>query len=402
MPVYSYTAFSCRTLYFSILVVFALGGCQTTATDPYAGAPITNTTVVSEINDILDQRQIPTEALLDADGKWNLVEQNDEYDPAAEHLKARQNVDTGRRTKMASLSPKFDPEVDNDQDKTFRVLKVQKDKKKDTSLASLFGFGGNDSEERNLRPPEQYEGYVIPEKKPVQEDGPVRSIMASLGLDSRKPLEDKSSDNNPSDPKAGDIIAPEGGAPIIPTRKPAYMKSQSKLALNDIQPSAGGDPKPADVNAVVPKQKPVSGRMEVSGKIPVPKVKTDFRPVNLKTLKLQTLSQEGRASILNLRSGEHKGRTRIVFEVKGTPKYQARLDNAKALLVVSFSSSEWDVETLHRFNLGSVAKSYKVSEENGSVRLEISLRKSSEILKSIDLGRGQNGLNRVVIDLKNG
>ncbi len=400
MPFYSYTAFSCRTLYFSILVVFVLGGCQTTgSSDPYAGEPIGNTQMVAEINDILDQREIPTEALLDADGNWNLVEQKDAYDPAAEHMKARINVDTGRRTKMASLSAKFDPDVDSEQDKTFRVLRVQKDTKKDKSLASLFGLGGHDEERANLRPPEKYEGYVIPEKKPKHEEGTVRSIMASLGLESSEPQTDTLENVVVPDAKPRPGLSYSATKTVIPSRKPVRPNAQSMIALNDIQPSAGGENKRL---TVVPKQKPVAERMEVSGKIPVPKVKTDFKPVNLKTLKLQTMSQAGRASIVNLRSGEHAGKTRIVLEVDGDPTYQAQIDTGRRVLVINFSSSAWEVKKTHRFNLASVAKDYRVSEENGSVRLEISLRKNSKILQAVDLGQGQNGLKRIVLDLKNG
>lgn len=82
---------------------------------------------LDDVVSILDNRKVSSEMLLSANGNWNMVEQEQEYDPAAEHLKARQHVDTGRRTKMASLSPHFDTSNETGHDGKFRVLRIQND-----------------------------------------------------------------------------------------------------------------------------------------------------------------------------------------------------------------------------------------------------------------------------------
>lgn len=72
-----------------------------------------------------DASTTSSEALLSAEGNWNIIEESATNDPALAHQRARDKVDPRRRNVMRELSPHFTPGAKSGEDGKMRVLKMQ-------------------------------------------------------------------------------------------------------------------------------------------------------------------------------------------------------------------------------------------------------------------------------------
>lgn len=342
---------------------------------------------LAEVNSILEarrkQKKISPEDLLDAEGNMNVVEQTAEYDPAAEHLKARSSVDTGRKVKVAELSPKFDVHTDDQSDKTFRVVKMAEGDKR---IQEPVEEGPKQvaSVDPSVKETPQIEGraedgftVVVPGRKPVFE------VV--------KPQEVQVAD-----------------AAIAPGRKP-LSSVESIEDVADIEPAAGS----SDIPPVLPKRKPVQSVSDPAFLKPAivtdspkkaPK-KPSFMPVKLQPLGLEAqaeLLSSGGDEILKMRSGENAGRTRIVFDVRGEARFEASMDSSKNLVSVEFQGAKWSAGDGPEFNMLSVVRAAHVETlPGGVVRISLELKKESKILAATALDSDKPGMKRVVIDLRN-
>ncbi len=408
-----------------------LCACQTTSLSPYlkAGAAQDSSiedhaakappsTVLDEVVSILEGRgadaEIEPEELLEAEGSMNIVDQTaDPYDPSAEHLKARNHVDTNRKTKVASLTPHFDPDISPEKDNKFRVLKIQKDDMKETQMASavtvpervperitetVIAFEG----QKDVPAPEVFEtdfadaGTVVPGRKPVRNtEGDV--LLAALSA--------------PVDVRAESAVpAP---SEVIPERKPVSPLSEPQsLRAEDvaiIEPAAGLSDV-VDPSAVVPTRKPpapvkISGTPEISAPVPPSRPKTSFMAVNLTPMKTKDslLSAPGRGDVIKIRSAEHTGKTRIVLDIKGDARFDARLDNGAKALLVDLQNAAWSAGHEMDLHSLSIISGFRVETPGGgATRLVLSLKKDTKLLQAVSFGTNAEGVTRIVIDLKNG
>lgn len=409
-----------------------LCACQTTSLSPYlkAGEATESynaehaakpppSSVLDEVASILEGRgsedgeEIDPEELLEAEGNMNIVEQTaDSYDPAAEHLKAREHVDTNRKTKVASLAPHFDPDLAPEKDNKFRVLKIQKGDMKETKLASAVTVPERvperitesvitfDGQEEASAPEETFgmeladAGIVVPARKPPRDSGG-EMLLAALSA--------------PVD------VRPDVPEPValLPPRKPEALVSEPKALRADdlaaIEPAAGLSDL-SDVVAVVPSRKPPAplksaAVTEASAPVPPARPKTSFMAVNLTPMKTKESLQasEGRGDVIKIRSAEHSGKTRIVLDIQGDASFEAKLDNGRKALLVDLENAEWSAGQEMELHSLSIVSGFTVEPAGGGgTRLVVSLKKDTKLLQAVSFGTNAQGVTRIVIDLKNG
>ncbi len=400
---------------------------------------VNNSSVLSEVNSIINNRKISPESLLQARGSWEIVDETEKYDPAAEHLKARQGVNVKRMSKNKGLSAHFNPKAEGRQDNTFRILKVEREDIRPASddsdlsnekmqLAKEFTAMSAINEGQETR------GSIIkdqtatlstqvsattPQKREASlssiveritktasrgKSQPQAQVIGGVPIPQQKP--DIAQLNDISAEKL--IIDGVRGKVIIPAKKPVFSKKRSNNSkgLNSLVPASGDVPQNNQNNNIK--------------SVPIPRVKTDFMAVNLKSLQEANQQQSSvgnnsseymtnsalpshrRAKIINLRSGEHKGKTRIVLDIKGKVNFTKHLDNNSNILYLDIDNAIWDIDHKISFNSHSVVKGYKAyAKGNNYTRIEIILKKDSEILGSALLGRNSNGVSRLIFDLKN-
>lgn len=411
-----------------------LCACQTTSLSPYLKAgeatdPPTSevhaaqpppSTVLDEVVSILEGRgedsdaEIDPEELLEAEGSMDIVDQTaDPYDPAAEHLKARTHVDTNRKTKVASLTPHFDPDIAPEKDNKFRVLKIQKGDMKETQMASAVTVPEQVPEritesvitfedQKDVPAPEVFEtefadaGTVVPGRKPARNsEGDVLLAALSAPMDMQ--------------PQPAVLATPE----VIPVRKPEPPLAASEdLRAEDvavIEPAAGFAEN-FDAEAVIPTRKPPapvksSAAPEVSAPLVPPRPKTSFMAVNLTPMKTKESFEtaQGRGDVVKIRSAEHEGKTRIVLDIKGDARFDARLDNGSKALLVDLQNAGWSAgDEMDLHSLSIISGFSHEAAGGGATRLVVNLKKDTKLLQAVSFGTNAQGVTRIVIDLKNG
>ncbi len=169
------------------------------------------TNLQSSSNKNIVTKKIDSESLLDADGHWNIVEKSKSYDPAAAHLRARENVNIKRRGKKAALSAHFKPDAKSGLDGKLRVLRLEPQK----------GVSGNVS------------AYELADKKLPKE---IRNdfIITPPAMPKRKILNRKTANTSPpiSDviipkrkPVASSFVSDTLMLKSIPKRKPSFVSN---------------------------------------------------------------------------------------------------------------------------------------------------------------------------------
>ncbi|MCB1840146.1 MAG: hypothetical protein KDI61_07790 [Alphaproteobacteria bacterium] len=400
------------------MCVLCLTACQTTSAGFQKSGQVSGSShtslsespseVLADVTAILDHRGgeagISPEDLLEADGNMNIIEQTpEEPDPSSEHLKAREHVDTSRKTKSASLAPRFDPDLAPEKDNRFRVLKIQKGDMKDTKLASAITVP-------QTVPERVTESVITFEPEPAD---PMKAVLeASTVVPARKPSKaDQGAVEVAMTSKP--VRAEESRAPlspvVVPVHKPVYEDRRPEQ-IASIEPAAGLNSHAVPVAPVVPAKKPAVAKSRDSddlggSKIPIPRPKTSFMAVNLKPLNAEVSSpgSPGRGDVIKVRSGEHSGKTRIVFDISGDARFDAKLDHARKVLVVDLQNAEWSADEHVQFHALSIVSGYRVQPlSDGATRIELSLKKDTKLLQAVSFGTDAKGITRIVLDLKNG
>lgn len=359
-----------------------------------------------------------SEVLLEAEGKWNLVEQTSESDPALAHMKARGEVDPKRFKKVSELSPHFTPDAKSGQDGKMRVLKLEP-----------TGKGW----ERELSPGEQYriaetaiakpaQKVVEPEtaeqmktlfgeEKPTGKTAPIKSVTVAPEKDSEglgeflssvfsgdKP-ENKESVYVPvqkTDQVQAGVYKSDISGIVVPPPIPAI---KLKIMAQPVSLTVTPPQKPQEVifsasPAVIPRQKPEivarkGGEMKAS-----PAGTQDVVSVNG--------VQTGKVSALGVRSGVHPGKTRIAFDFSGEVRYKVALDHIRGVLRIKFENTDWAVDEQGTMEYDSkILGSYIARpQKDGSVIFEVRIKEKASISDTMILRPGVTRNHRVVIDLQ--
>jgi N-acetylmuramoyl-L-alanine amidase len=105
------------------------------------------------------------------------------------------------------------------------------------------------------------------------------------------------------------------------------------------------------------------------------------------------------SSVMDIRIGEHPGKTRIVLDVRGKTGFTADLDNQEKILVAELPEAGWNATAQKTLSSSPLIASYRTEAlDNGGTLLIVQLKKSASIAYKgamDDPGKGQ----RLIIDL---
>jgi len=329
---------------------------------------------------VASRREISSEDLLENDDALSLVEQGRDYDPARAHLEARKRVNTKRRRTDKDLAAHFKPDAKSGRDETFRILRMQGSKSADRyknvkvsgrsvstptgTVSDKAGFSSRLSRLFSLQP--KNDAVVIPGVKP---DIPWRYRRETSFSEQR------------------DILALKVGAVVngivLP---PPLPKSKRARSVVNIASSS------SELDVIVPQRKPV-GRDGVSSS---PALKLPGGIIDN-----GKLSGE-RSSVLHVRSGVHSGKSRFVMELDNPTRYKVAIDPLRNVLRVKLEHSYLRIEPKGVLTGTSLLGSYVArGQADGSVLIEVRLKKKSKILETMQLRPNDAARHRIVIDLKN-
>jgi hypothetical protein len=108
--------------------------------------------------------------------------------------------------------------------------------------------------------------------------------------------------------------------------------------------------------------------------------------------------------VLDLRLGEHTGKTRLVFDVNGAVTFRADLDNAEKILIVEIEKAAWNAAAAKTLS-SPMVQSYSTQALDGGngVRVILVLKKNATISsQSLLKPEGAQANHRIVIDLTHG
>ncbi len=331
-------------------------------------------------NDARKPTNVNSNALLVARGNWNLVEQGGAMDPAEAHKLARENVNVRRRSKKEELSAHFTPDAKSGEDGKMRVLRMELDNRKDS---------GADNGRYDLA-----ESSVVKPSRTVAESDLLRKIKSLFGEEDAggKNLNEASSAMDDAVPVVEEARASASKVSalgvVVPERKPERgFVVKPAVAKEEI---AGG--------AVVPPALPV--RKIAAGKdVVIPRAKPDI----LKSAGAEPSSAmaKGHAQAVKIRSGMHKGKTRLVIEVTRPVEYKVAIDHVRNVLRVKIENTQWAMPPQDSFAQSKLLGTYIARQQaDGSVLFEVRLGKQSKILDTVMMRPNLSSQHRIVIDLK--
>ncbi len=327
-------------------------------------------------------KNIKSESLLHEEGVWNLVEQSKSYDPAQAHLEARQKVDTSRRRNDTTLAAHFEPDAKSGKDGKLRVLRVDAGKSsfdiyKDIEIA----------ESSFVKPSNTVAGAehlqkitsVFGKQKPLLKHDVVPSRKPAQGRGGRD-IEDvvRSSLSEAFEAVGVGVVRP----PALPARKkPRKVVQQVGIAAQspvEVERVAGVD------GAPIPKSKPA-----VSSSV--------------KSKVIQNGDLPSGVSIVNdLRAAVHNGKFRLVIETKNATRYKVVVDHIRRVLRVKLDSARLKMSPQGSLSKANALFGTYIAREksDGSVLLEVRMKKESQILDTMILRPNLSSNHRIVIDMK--
>lgn len=385
-------------------------------------------------------KTVHSEDLLEANGKWSVVEKGG-YDPEAAHMQARKSVNIKRRSKDSSLSAHFEPDAKSGEDGKVRLLEVEGAQKTDWAeiYSSMKPALKSQTPKKDVTPkdtaPKPAADIVV---TPQLEKAPTVAATVQAGAQegAQPGVQNKPGSDLVIDQKAKMI-----DGIIVPGTKPRqegtgrYMISAEETIA--IRPKAKPELKPStqtDKETVRVKQEeaaqqdkasvaqslvsvtsaePLPAIVKLDGvDVPIPKTKPHFA-VRAATAKGQSgvsavqprVFEVGRVSdvlseVLKIRSGVYQGKTRIVIELTENPHYKTMVDPLRNVLRVKIMNSKWGASMQGTLSVGEVLGTYVVREQrDGSTLMEVRLKKPVDIMNAMILGPNTVSQHRIVIDL---
>lgn len=108
----------------------------------------------------------------------------------------------------------------------------------------------------------------------------------------------------------------------------------------------------------------------------------------------------GAPAVVNVRTGVHSGKTRLVLDLTAPGQYQADLDNAENVLVVTLPGLAWSAVADKSLANNPVIKGYTARPVGDGTVLAVELKKPSRVLMSTALPPNPiNNHHRLVFDL---
>ena len=171
------------------------------------------------------------------------------------------------------------------------------------------------------------------------------------------------------------------------------------------KPEVRVESKPEAASIVIPKIKPYVAMKKHANSVKARKLSENYVVPNKKPLigtsRGKAVYSGVPASVVKLRSGVYKGKTRVVIELSSVPEYAAVIDKLRNVLSVSIENTRWDIDKHNSLKITPLLGSYVARErDDGSVILEIRLKESAEIVNVMVLPPNKSSKHRIVIDLQ--
>jgi len=368
--------------------------------------------------------KVDSKALLEAKGNWNLIEQGGAMDPTQAHLKAREEVNVRRRKNKKELSAHFLTDAKSGEDGKMRVLRLERDGVTDGKKLAQFDLA---------------ESSVVKPTHTVAESDLLRKIKALFGEEDAgsKSLSDKSlddavtvdnvtvdavtvnavtTDKSVDDEVLVDKRLSDVSGIIMPGHKPSRVSTTTAALNEESEHMIGGTvvpPKlPASKIAELLVSWDMTGESHKALEKPAamgivrPRIKPRTQPraqlvVSANKVEQSAAITQERVQALKIRSGKHKGKTRLVIEVTEPTEYKVAIDHVRNVLRIKFDNTHWAMPPQSRFDESALLGTYIAREQSdGSVLFEVRLKKQSKIIDTVLLRPNLSSKHRIVIDLK--
>ncbi|MCI5060888.1 MAG: hypothetical protein MRY79_07440 [Alphaproteobacteria bacterium] len=160
------------------------------------------------------------------------------------------------------------------------------------------------------------------------------------------------------------------------------------------RPSAVAPP-PASTPQVLgstaqPKKVPPAQKAHKAKKPPAPKSYTKKTPPPV---------SGGKASIYDVRIGEHPGKTRIVLDTNAKTNFTTDIDNGENILIIELPQTSWSASTSKSLAKSNFIQSYNVETSGEDSLLIVQLKHNARVGYKDDLP-GSNGGRRIVVDIE--
>ncbi len=109
--------------------------------------------------------------------------------------------------------------------------------------------------------------------------------------------------------------------------------------------------------------------------------------------------EAGKATIYDVRSGEHPGKSRLVLDVNTTATYNIDIDNNENVMVIDLPNTTWTAATSKTFPKSSVISSYNVEASDTGHLMIIQLKKNARIGYKATLPANTGSGKRIVLDV---
>ncbi len=335
-------------------------------------------------------KKVKSEALLNADGQWNVIEANRSYDPAKAHLEARNNVNTKNFKKNEELSAHFKPDAKSGQDGKVRVLKLKPQGPGAQKLHAQY-------EAEALRTLESLEektpstsAVPIPQRKPVRDYVKTKTSKPVVFATKAVRYDRMSTD---------DILEMTSGIPV-PMVKPGGKKAQN-AGFQGIKTTA-------QKGGAATKSRAQTIKASIVNGIPVPGTKPFYGVKKIKKAVAQKKShvfEQGkraseRSSVVNIRSGKHSGKTRLVLELSQKTKYKAAVDPLRNVLRIKLENARMQMKPQGAVSGSALLGTYVTRNLPGNnILLEVRMKKKAKIKDILVLPPNKLSRHRLVIDL---
>jgi hypothetical protein len=338
-----------------------------------------------------------SEDLLAAEGSFSMVEAGSHSNPLQEHLQARVQVDPSQPSKSKNYTSSAS-ESTVSEEAHFRVLRLE------SEVASL------QSDFKKMLPAKS--NLIVSDKKLDATIDQIELRQASSDQVQRSPVVASAPTTDDPAPVPGPgpqkpiVIAqnnapnnaPAGAITEVPPRKPAQYGDQARDQAF-AQPATGGQlPDVSDRTATYSAaQTPVSAQRAPAQQAQPSKMAamavSDARPAPSQA--------SGGVVISRVRTGEHPGKTRMVFDVSGPSNFKFDVDNAEKRLMLDVSSAAWGAPEQNAVTNSSLISGYTAhaSSQNQGTSVEIALKKPVRVLYSAAMKPNEVHGHRIVLDI---
>ena len=107
----------------------------------------------------------------------------------------------------------------------------------------------------------------------------------------------------------------------------------------------------------------------------------------------------GNATIFDVRTGEHPGKTRIVLDSNAKTSYSVDIDNNENIMVVDLPSANWGASTSKSFPKSSIISSYSVENSGSGSLLVLQLKRNARVTYQKSLPSNSGAGQRIVMDV---